>query len=123
MTDRLQLLKTFKTTLILFIDELIGQFPKDSELILMRIFLKDQIPIKEVMDIFLIKMNKFKPMIENKDDSIFRESDFLSFGDQAGFTNLKKQWLANNIDDEDKAVIWEWLNSFIFLCEKYQKLD
>lgn len=123
MTDRLQVLKTFKSTLISFIDELIGQFPKDPELILIRIFLKDQINIKDVMDIFLLKLNKFKPLIEGKDDSIFKEDDFLSFGDQAGFTNLKKQWLANNIDDDDKSVIWEWLTSFIYLCEKYQNLD
>lgn len=123
MTDRAQILKTFKTTLLSFIDELMGQFPKDTELILARIFLKDQINIKDVMDVFLIKLIKLKPLILAKDDSIFKEEDFLSFGDQTGFTNLKKQWLSNNIDEDDKAVIWEWLKSFIFLCEKYRDLD
>lgn len=123
MTDRLQILKTFKTTLISFVDELIGQYPNDSELILIRIFLKDQIPIQDIMNEFIIKLDKYKPLIEAKDDAIFKNDDFLNFGGQTGLNNLKKEWNANNIDEEDKNIIWEWIKSFIFLCEKYQKLD
>ena len=123
MSDKQQILKTFKSTLISFIDELISQYPNDSELILIRIFLKDQIPIQSIMNEFLLKLNTYKPMIEKKDDAVFEDDDFLTFGQQSGLTNLKKLWKANNIDDEDKDIIWEWLNSFVFLCEKYQKID
>ena len=39
-------------------DELIDQFPKETGLILARIFLKDQIPIEVTMKNFVFKLEK-----------------------------------------------------------------
>jgi dTDP-D-glucose 4,6-dehydratase len=44
-------LSEFKNNMITFFDELIDQFPDLGELVIMRIFLKDQICIKDVIEI------------------------------------------------------------------------
>ena len=41
--SELHVLQEFKNGLISFVDELIDQFPKEGDLIMIRIFLKDQI--------------------------------------------------------------------------------
>lgn len=117
-----QVLTQFKSTLISFVDELIGQFPDDSDLVIIRIFLKDQIPIIDIMNDFIIKSIKYKTMISNRDDEMFStNNDFLNFGGKEGLTSLKKSWVSGEIDNDDKNIIWEWFDSFVFLCEKYNK--
>jgi len=122
MTDKTQILNTFKTTLISFVDELIGQFPRDAELILIRIFLKSNKSMVDVMNEFLLKLSKHKELIRSRNDELFQIDDFLTFGKLKGLSTLKRNWVMNNIDDDDKQVIWEWLNSFVFICEKYQSI-
>ena len=56
--SELQVLSEFKNGLISFFDELIDQFPKEGDLIMIRIFLKDQIPIEQVMNTFNNSINK-----------------------------------------------------------------
>jgi hypothetical protein len=46
------ILQEFKNNLISFFDELIDLFPSEPDLVIVRIFLKDQIPIDEVLNIF-----------------------------------------------------------------------
>jgi hypothetical protein len=50
--SEIQVLNEFKNGLISFFDELIDQFPNEGDLIMIRIFLKDQIIIEDVMNIF-----------------------------------------------------------------------
>ena len=56
MTD--QILIQFKNSLVSFLDELIELFPQEPELIILRIFTKDQIPIEDIMNKFIYAINK-----------------------------------------------------------------
>ena len=56
--SEINILSIFKTNLISFVDELIGQFPREPDLIILRIFLKDQVPIQDVMSKFIYAINK-----------------------------------------------------------------
>ena len=66
--EKTQILLQFKNELITFFDELIDIFPSEGDLVMIRIFLKDQIPIEDVMIIFNNIVNKeeqkFKNMIK-----------------------------------------------------------
>jgi hypothetical protein len=54
----IEILLEFKNSLVTFFDELIDQFPEEGDLIMVRIFLKDQMPIENVMTIFINNLYK-----------------------------------------------------------------
>ena len=120
----------FKNNMITFFDELIDQFPNSGELIVMRIFLKDQIHIKNVIELTGYQLNKnqgiIRKMIKDRDEDFFLEEN--NFFDVLNETNIKNKfkfssiWRSKRSDKEDKEIIWKWIDSFVFLTDKYNKL-
>lgn len=110
----------FKKNLVQFFDELIEQFPEEGDFILFRIFIKDQLPIQEVMNYFITSIIPHKSEVKARDEKVINE---LSFGmeDKNKSGSLKRIWRSPKLDAEDREVIWRWLDSFVFLVEKYQK--
>lgn len=124
MSSQIEILIKFKNILVLFIDELIEQFPYDSDLILCRIYIKDQIPIEHIMKLFVTHFYPQKKLIEEKNEVFFLEGTQTFFEKLKLKTNVfKKIWLSDTIDDEDRTVIWEWVNSLLVLVDKYDKLN
>jgi hypothetical protein len=112
-------LSEFKRNIISFFDELIEMFPNVGEFVMIRILLKDQLPIVEVMNHFISNVLPEKNTIKTRDDSIILEKDiFFPKSRTLEFKGLRSVW--SSLDDEDKDTIWRWLDSFVFLCEKYQ---
>ncbi len=119
------ILQEFKNNLITFFDELIDQFPTEADLVIIRIFLKDQIPIDEVINIFINTINKdgqrFKKMIKDRNENFFLESNIFDSISKTKVVHFKKLWRSNSLDDDDKKIIWKWIDSFVYLGEKYVK--
>jgi hypothetical protein len=124
MSTQIDILIKFKNILVLFIDELIEQFPYDSDLILCRIYIKDQIPVENIMKLFIIHFYPQKNLIEEKNELFFMEGTKSFFEHLKLKTNVfKKIWTSDTLDDEDRTVIWEWINSLLTLVDKYYKLE
>lgn len=123
--SEIEILKQFKNTLISFLDELIGQFPAEGDLVIFRIFLKDRVPIDSIINYFVLCILPLKKMVTDRDEDFFlNKCDlFESFNpDKKNKVNrFKMLWRSESLDGSDKKVVWEWFDSFIFLTEKYQK--
>jgi hypothetical protein len=121
-----QILIQFKNSLISFLDELIEQFPQEPDLIIFRIFLKDQIPIEDVMDKFIYAINKndqeLRKYIKDRNETFFLESDFFETISKSKAVNFKKLWRSGNLDDEEKNTVWKWIDSFCILGDRFAKL-
>ena len=121
-----EVLTEFKTGLISFFDELIDQFPQEGDLVMFRIFLKDQILIEDVMLIFNNAMNKdngyLKKMCKERNETFFLENNVFDSISKLKITHFKKLWRSGSLDDEDKKVVWRWIDSFIYLGDKYLKI-
>ena len=120
-----EVLTAFKTQLLAFIDELLSQFPLQGELVVLRIYLDNQIPIKNAMDNFNLKLNQndqeVKKLIKSRSDSIF--TDHSLFSSSKKETNVFKTiWISGNLDNDDKEVIWNWIDTFVFLADKYTQV-
>lgn len=119
------ILQEFKNNLISFFDELIDLFPTEPDLVIIRIFLKDQIPIEEVIIIFINTINmdnqKFKKMIKDRNELFFLESNIFDSISKTKVVHFKKLWRSEQLDDDNKDVIWKWVDSFVYLGEKYIK--
>ena len=124
--SEIQVLIEFKNSLISFFDELIEQFPEEGDLVMIRIFLKDQILIEDVITIFNHNINKneqkLKKMIKDRDEGSFLDNNIFDSMNQNKINHFKKLWRSGRLDKEDKEVIWRWVDSFIYLGDKYTKL-
>ena len=120
----MKILTDFRTNLVSFLDELIEQFPHEGDLVIVRIFICDQIPITDIMHTFTKKVLPLKDMVKQRNAAFFLENDVL-------FENLsntkvsyfKQLWSSNKLDADDRATIWSWFDLFISLAERYQKLQ
>jgi len=124
-------LKLFENAIVSFLDELIDQFPTETNLIFARIFLKDQIPIETTMKNFIIKLEQnnglLKRMIEEKNDKFFIENNVFCIGESGQYkienntvNHFRGIW-QSDLDPDDRNTIWKWFESFVLLAEKYKK--
>lgn len=124
MSTKIDLLIKFKNTLVSFIDEIIEQFPQDSDLIICRIYIKDQIPTENVIKMFIKYFLPQKELIVNKDEEFFLNGTKEFFEDLNIKSNVfQKVWLSNVLDDDDRDIIWEWINSIVTIVDKYNNLE
>jgi hypothetical protein len=124
MSSEEQILIQFKKQLISFFDELISQFPSEPCFVMLRILFNDQVPIKEVMNKFVHKLISTKDMIKNRDENFFlsQSHSFLSFLDKDTSQTLKRLWRSDTLDADDKLILWKWIDSLVFLADKYSKI-
>lgn len=123
--SEIEILKQFKNALISFLDELIGQFPSEGDLVIFRIFLKDRVEIHGIMNYFVSHILPLKQMVTERDENFFLNKCNLFESvnqDKKGKINkFKMLWKSECLDEDDKKVVWEWFDSFILITEKYQK--
>jgi hypothetical protein len=120
--DEIKILRLFKNNLVVFMDELISQLPLESDLLIARIFLNDQVPIKDVMEWFVHQLVHVREMITNRSDNYFisNTSIFTQLSPDK-VNNFKKIWISGQLDEGNKDVIWKWIDSFVYLSDKYTK--
>ncbi len=119
--NNITVLGIFHKRLIGFLDELINQFPDEPDLVIMRILIKDQVPIKNIMENMKIKLYKCRNMIESRNELFFLQNDSL-FSDVSKdkVNHFKKIWRSNSLDDDDREVIWLWIDSFVAISDEYK---
>ena len=127
--SEIHVLKEFKNNLISFFDELIDQFPDIGELVMIRIFLKDQVIIKDVVESVSYQINKndqlIRKIIKERNEEFFLEENNFYDGlskQQDKVLKFQTIWRSNRLDNEDKETIWKWIDSFVYLTDKYNKM-
>ena len=124
--SEIEVLIEFKTQLLTFFDELIGQFPQEGDLVIARVFLANQILIKDAMDVFVRKINtndqELRKMVKERSEAFFLEHNVFDNLGKNKVTHFKRLWLSGQLDDEDKSVFWNWVDAFVYLSDKYTKV-
>lgn len=124
---KLYYMKEFRNYLVQFLDELIEQFPNEPNFVIMRIFIKDQIPVEDVLGRFIRDILPYRKQAQDRDDNFFIDHPFLFLSDEdldnvGGkdkinyFTEL---WKSDMLDETDRQVIWSWLDIFMEFGHKY----
>lgn len=115
----MKVLEIFCSNIISFLDELLEQFPNETELYLARHLLKDQLDPKIVVTTFIREILPYKEAVQKRDDDVFVNGKITIL--QGGSSNhFKKLW--KSLGESDRQTIWEWFDLFIDLSEKYQKV-
>ena len=116
MSSKEKLIIEFRNQLIKFLDELIDQFPGESQFIIIRILVKDQILTENVLGQFIKDILPEKNNIKNRKDSFFTNNKFLKTKNGSLF---KTVWECSQLDKEDREIIWKWIDLFVYLGEQY----
>ena len=111
--QQLRILSIFKDQFITFLDELIAQFPSEPDLVIVRIFMKDQVPVADVLCHVIQEILPHEKKIMSKDDRFFLENKTL-FQEISSETviHFKRLWTSKALDNDDKDAIWAWFQSF-----------
>ena len=120
--DQTKLLEKFQKSLVTFFDELVEMFPNEKDFILIRILVKDQIPSTQIMNYFeMVMINKeIVSSIESRDENFILSNVLFSKISRSDvFKNL---WLTR-LDNDDKQMIWDWVDSFKSMTTQYMKLN
>ena len=121
--SEIAILRQFKKGLVSFFDELIAQFPLEGDLVLVRIFIKDQAPIVDVMNHFIQHLLPLKTIVLERNSDFFLKNNVLFEAlDKGKVNHFKRMWNSGSFDDQDKETIFRWFESFISLSEKYHKV-
>ena len=73
----LSILERFKRGYIQFIDELLEQFPNEPDLIIIRVFFQNEVPVTSVADSFIVNVLPYKEMIKKRDETFFLENNHM----------------------------------------------
>ena len=125
MSSTIQLLQILKKELLTFFDELIAILPEEKDFLVMRFFIKDQVPIVDVMEYIVEQLVPLEHYVLSKDDRFFLEHQVLFEGlkEQKSKVNyFKNMWENHNIED-NKETFWKWFRHFINLGKKYKSMN
>jgi len=94
--------------------------------VLVRLFFSNQIPIQDVMNFFNHKINtndqELRKMAKERNECFFLEHNIFDNLGKDKINHFKKLWRSGLLDEEDKVVIWNWIDAFIYLGDKYSKV-
>ncbi len=122
MADQtIRVLSIFKTQFIQFLDELIAQFPQEPDLVIVRIFMKDQVPVADVMCHIICEVLPHEKAIKQRDDDFFlKNNELFQELNPDTVVHFKRLWTSKNLEKDDRDAIWRWFDAFIMLAKKYQ---
>jgi hypothetical protein len=121
---KLQIMMEFRNQLVTFLDELIEQFPQEGDFVIIRIFIKDQIPVCDVIGRFIRDLLPLREQVKAKNQDFFLQNSILYTGASLAndkVNHFKDLWLSNQLDDNDRDIIWKWMDLFITIAYKYHK--
>jgi hypothetical protein len=118
----IDILQRFKSAYMDFIDELLEQFPNESDLIIIRVFFEDQVPVTIVADSFVDRVLPYQDMIKRRDDTFFMKNNHMfDMLDTGKVMHFKTLWTSDKLDKDDRDVIWKWFDTFCILVDAYRK--
>ncbi len=123
-SHKLKILNEFRNQLINFLDEIIEQFPTEGEFVIIRMFVKDQIPATDILGRFIRDLLPYEKQVQTRDEKFFLENTLLYTGGKISsnkinhFTTL---WRSDRLDDMDRKVIWDWMDVFMRLAHSYKE--
>ncbi len=123
--DKVKALATiFKQNVVKFIDELIIKFPTVNSLLLMRIMINDTLEPLYILEKFSITLDQGgNDLITSKNEKLFMPQRNGGIFNIPNIINPPDFYeLYSKLSKDEQETVWEWMNTFKKICEKYIKL-
>jgi len=124
--SEIKILGMFEDSLKDFFYELIEQFPEEGDLVVILCFLKTNVPVVDVMNIFNTYINsndgELKKMVKERNETFFLKHNLFDVFGKDKVGHFKKLWTSQQMSQDTKDGIWSWIDSFIKLGDAYMKV-
>ena len=123
-SEKIYLLNHFRDQLVNFLDEIIEQFPRECDFVLIRMFIKDQLPVGDIMGRFIRDILPLHEYVKNRDDGFFLNNSILYTGGNINLEKVdhfKEIWSSDKLDEEDRNIIWQWMECLFTISQKYKQ--
>lgn len=123
-SNKLTLMQKFRDQLVTFLDEIIDQFPTECDFVLIRMFIKDQIPVHDILGRFIRDILPLKEHVEKREETFFLNNTLLYTGGNISdekINHFQELWQSDKLDSEDRETIWTWMECFIKISDCYFK--
>ena len=123
-SNKLTLMQKFRDQLVTFLDEIIDQFPTECDFVLIRMFIKDQIPVHDILGRFIRDILPLKEHVQKREETFFLNNTLLYTGGNISdekINHFQELWKSNKLDAEDRETIWTWMECFIKISDCYFK--
>lgn len=124
-SEETKILTLFKNQLVKFVEDLCTQFPYEGDFIALKFFIEQQIPIKDLMYGWVKQVNKknktVKIMIKERNDIFFIENNPFKFMTEKRLEKFSGLWMSQS--DESKKIIWDWMDLFIKISDKFESIN
>ena len=78
------------------------------------------------MDVVSFRLNKdekmLKTMISERNEEFFLSHDLFDHFGQNKVSHFKRLWTSGILDEENKNIIWDWVDTFVILSDRYLAL-
>jgi hypothetical protein len=121
---KLNLIREFRMVLVSFLDELIEQFPHEGDFVIIRIFIKDQVPMADVLGRFIRDLLPFANQVKERNERFFLDNTLLYTGASIAdnkVNHFKNLWLSDQLDTSDRETVWQWMDALNKIATQYQK--
>jgi hypothetical protein len=121
---KISLIREFRMVLVSFLDELIEQFPHEGDFVIIRIFIKDQVPMADVLGRFIRDLLPCAEQVKSRNEKFFLDNTLLYSGASVADTKVnhfKNLWLSNQLDDNDRETVWKWMDALNKIASQYYK--
>ena len=121
----------FKNNMLKFIDELIELCPDRGEFFMVKVFVRDNVPLQEIIERFADIVLPYTAQIKEKNQDFFLTTtalqdsmtcfEYMRENDNGKMLieSTRKLW-SEKFDEDDKNACWKWLNLFVILAKKYK---
>lgn len=122
---KMEILQLFKSNVLKFFDSIIEMFPDESDLIVYRILFESQIPIDDSLRLFASRILPVQQMIKDRNDKFFFDNPtlFTSSQNSDKIIKWKHMWQSKNLNNNDRNMIWKWIDLFVALAQKYDSCE
>jgi len=114
-------LKAIRDALLDFLSDLKAALPGEEILLLFYHFMKHSAPIADVAEYIVLNIVPLEDFVTDRRDDYFLQNAifFERLGNYEGEVNyFANLWQASN-SEEDKNIVWQWLEEFIRLGKKH----
>jgi hypothetical protein len=121
--SEIHILKSLKSELTTFFDELISLMPEEGDIVIIRFWIGDKFPIQDIMEHIIANLLPIKDLVKTRNEDFFLKNNVLFDQLDSNKVNyFKKLWCSGTLDEDDKVVIWKWFQRILLRAEKYQNL-
>ena len=120
--ESIEILRETRQSLLDFIDDLMVVAPEEKDLIWFHVFVKNQVPMVDVINYIIKNIVPLEPKIAAHDDGYFKTHAIL-FEKLNNFkteVNRFKLLWDRNQNPDDREMVWQWLERFVELGTRYK---